>query len=203
MTVEELYEKLDSKHFQDPSNGDLFYNYFVYQYPPEKEYEIRDKIQEIKQQLLRPTNYIEVLTLNLFEEFCNFLDAQEFDSEEPSLLKAMLKADAEDPEGIMRAVMDMVENEAFMEYVHSSIHAHITQDNGKKHPYIFLYGIGNMFPYMRTNAFLTRYEKYNETDKFKIIVFYPGVVEKNDYHLFGLLNDDHTYRATKLMNENE
>jgi hypothetical protein len=203
MTVEELYEKLDSKQFQDPSNGDLFYNYYVYQYPPEKEYDIRDKIQEIKKQLLRPTNYIEVLTLNLFEEFCNFLDLQEFDSEEPSLLKAMLKADAEDPEGIMRAVMDMAENEAFMEHIHKSIHAHIIQENGRKHPYIFLYGIGNMFPYMRTNSFLTRYEKYNETDKFKIIVFYPGIVERNDYHLFGFLSDDHTYRATILMNGNE
>ena len=30
MTVEQLYEKLCSKAFQDPRNGDLHYNYFMF-----------------------------------------------------------------------------------------------------------------------------------------------------------------------------
>ena len=203
MTVEELYEKLSSKQFQDPSNGDLFYNFFIYQYPADKEYEIRDRIQEFKQQLIRPINYVDVLTMNLFEEFCHFLDSQKFDNETPSLLKAILKSDASDPDGISNAVADMAESEEFLKYIHSRILSHINIEDDKIRPYIFLYGIGSMFPYMRTNTFLTRYEEYNESGRYKIIIFYPGVVENNNYHLFGLLNDDHTYRATKLMNGNE
>lgn len=46
MTVDELYEKLSSPAFQDPKNGDLFYNFFVYQYPARKEYAIRQQIKD-------------------------------------------------------------------------------------------------------------------------------------------------------------
>ena len=73
MTIKELDDKLNSPGFQDTENGDLFYNFFIYQYPAEKEYDIRRQIQEFKANLIRPINYVDVLTLNLFEEFCNFL----------------------------------------------------------------------------------------------------------------------------------
>ena len=78
MTIKELDDKLNSPGFQDTENGDLFYNFFIYQYPAEKEYDIRKQIQEFKQNLIRPTNYVDVLTLDLFEEFCNYLNGQKF-----------------------------------------------------------------------------------------------------------------------------
>ena len=40
MTIKELDDKLNSPGFQDTENGDLFYNFFIYQYPAEKEYDI-------------------------------------------------------------------------------------------------------------------------------------------------------------------
>ena len=46
MTIKELDDKLNSPGFQDTENGDLFYNFFIYQYPAEKEYDIRKQIQE-------------------------------------------------------------------------------------------------------------------------------------------------------------
>ena len=33
MTIKELDDKLNSPGFQDTENGDLFYNFFIYQYP--------------------------------------------------------------------------------------------------------------------------------------------------------------------------
>ena len=78
MTIKELDDKLNSPGFQDTENGDLFYNFFIYQYPAEKEYDIRKQIQEFKANLIRPTNYVDVLTLNLFDEFCSFLDQKKF-----------------------------------------------------------------------------------------------------------------------------
>lgn len=72
MTIKELDDKLNSSGFQDTENGDLFYNFFIYQYPAEEEYDIRRQIQEFKANLIRPINYVDVLTLNLFEEFAIF-----------------------------------------------------------------------------------------------------------------------------------
>ena len=58
-----------------------------------------------------------------------------------------------------------------------------------------------MYPYLRVNEFLSLYEDYNETGKYKIIVFYPGYRENNSFRLFDELPDNHTYRATLLINE--
>jgi len=201
MTIDELYEKLSSRQFQDTQNGDLFYNFFVYQYPAEKEYEIRQQIKEFKEQLIRPVNYVDVLTMNLFEEFCNFLDGQSFGKLHPSYLKYLIGKDDTSPDSVTKTLTNKANSDAFYEYVHNKIIQHISIKDDKIRPYIFLYGIGSMYPYLRTNVFLTNYEKYNQSSKYKLIVFYPGIVEKNTYHLFGLLNDEHTYRATLLMNE--
>ena len=91
MTIKELDDKLNSPGFQDTENGDLFYNFFIYQYPAEKEYDIRKQIQEFKANLIRPTNYVDVLTLNLFDEFCSFLDQKKF-LRHPSMLKYLMPA---------------------------------------------------------------------------------------------------------------
>lgn len=86
MTIKELDDKLNSPGFQDPKSGDLLYNFFIYQYPIEQKYEIRKQIMDFKANLIRPVNYVDVLTLNLFEEFCNFLDQKKF-LKHPSMLK--------------------------------------------------------------------------------------------------------------------
>jgi len=201
MTIDELYEKLSSRQFQDTQNGDLFYNFFVYQYPAEKEYEIRQQIKEFKEQLIRPINYVDVLTMNLFEEFCNFLDGQSFGKLHPSYLKYLIEKDDTNPDSVTKTLTNKANSDAFYEYVHNKIIQHISIKDDKIRPYIFLYGIGSMYPYLRTNVFLTNYEKYNQSSNYKLIVLYPGNVNKNTYHLFGMLNDEHTYRATLLIND--
>ena len=90
MTIKELDDKLNSPGFQNPEDGDLFYNFFIYQYPADKEYDIRRQIQEFKANRIRPINYLDVLTLNLFDEFCNFLDQKKY-LRHPSMLKYQLK----------------------------------------------------------------------------------------------------------------
>lgn len=77
MTIKELDEKLNSDGFQDTEN-DLFYNYYIYQYPADKEYDIRKQIIDFKIDLSRPTNYLDVLVIDLFKEFCAFLDQTPF-----------------------------------------------------------------------------------------------------------------------------
>ena len=201
MTIDELYEKLSSRQFQDTQNGDLFYNFFVYQYPAEKEYEIRQQIKEFKEQLIRPINYVDVLTMNLFEEFCNFLDGQSFGKLHPSYLKYLIEKDDTNPESVTKTLTNKANSDAFFQYIHNRIIEHISIKDNKIRPYIFLYGIGSMYPYLRTNVFLTNYEKYNQSSNYKLIVFYPGNVTKYTYHLFGMLNDEHTYRATLLIND--
>ena len=80
---------------------------------------------------------------------------------------------------------------------------HISQKDDYRRPFVFLYGIGSMYPYLRVNELLALYEDYNDTSKYKIIVFYPGKRDNNTFRLFQTLQDNNTYRATLLLNDNE
>lgn len=205
MTIQELDNKLNSPGFQETEN-DLFYNYYIFQYPATEEYDIRRQIQEFKRNLKRPTNYQDVLTLNLFDEFCYFLDHKKF-LRHPSMLQYLLEREKNDPktaEQVQETLARNAHSPEFLEHIQSRIKEHISKrEEGMRYSYVFLYGIGSMFPYLRANQFLTLYENYNETNKYKIIVFYPGEQDGNSFRLFNTLQDNHTYRAILLLNDKE
>lgn len=204
MTIQELDQKLNSPGFQNTEN-DLFYNYYIFQYPASDEYDIRQQIQEFKRNLVRPTNYQDVLTLNLFDEFCDFLDHKRF-LRHPSMLQYLLDKEKNDPntaEQVQETLTRNAHSPEFLEHIQKRILEHVSKNDDLRKSYIFLYGVGSMFPYLRVNQFLTLYENYNETDKYKIIVFYPGEEDGNSFRLFNTLQDNHTYRAILLLNENE
>ena len=152
MTIKELDDKLNSPGFQDTENGDLFYNFFIYQYPAEKEYDIRKQIQEFKANLIRPTNYVDVLTLNLFDEFCSFLDQKKF-LRHPSMLKYLMEKEQSAPSKV-KSTQDTLARNAhspeFVQFIHQRIIDHITIKDQYRRPYVFMYGIGSMYPYLTT-----------------------------------------------------
>ena len=202
MTVDELYEMLQSPKFQNTEDGDLFYNFFVFQYLASDEYKIRRQIKTFKDNLVRPASYVDALTLDLFEEFCTFLDKQSFGKQNPSLLRFLMDMESKTPENIQKALVQQANSQKFYEYIHDRIVTHTAIQDDKKRPFVFVYGIGDIFPYLRTNVFLTNYEKYNRTDLYKIIVFYPGHRVDNTFSLFDTLDDANNYRAILLLNEN-
>lgn len=121
MTVDELYEKLSSPAFQDPKNGDLFYNFFVYQYPARKEYAIRQQIKDFQERLKRPSTYMDALTLDLFEEFCHFLDGQNFGNQNPSLLQFLINMERQAPDNIQKVLIQQANSSKFYEYIYQRI----------------------------------------------------------------------------------
>ena len=176
MTIPELYEYLCSPQFQDESSGNIFYNYYIYKSPANK-----------------------ALVLDLFKVFCEYLSNEKFG--DASLLDDTFEEDKIHPDMVTNELTTEANSDSFISFVSQKIDDHINSNNGYKHPYVFIHGIGKMFPYLRTNVFLTRYEKYNDTSRYKIILFYPGHQVGNSFSLFDTLEDSHTYRATLLVNK--
>lgn len=165
MTIEQLYDYLNSPDFQK-ADGNIFYNYYIYQYPASKEYLMRQQIVDFKEKLERPTTYINAMILDLFQVFCDYLSEEKFGDR--SLLEDTLEEDQAHPNMVTTELTTEANSDNFIHYVNERIKAHITQNDGLNHPYVFVHGIGKMFPYLRTNVFLTRYEKYNDTSLYKI-----------------------------------
>ena len=199
MTLQELYDYLNSPEFQDVKSGNIFYNYYIYQYSAAKEYEMQRQIVVFKQNLERPSSFINAMLLDLFQVFCDYLKTERFGPE--SLFDVTLEDDKTQPDMVTQELTTEANSDNFIHYVHDRIDEHLRINDGLNKPYIFIHGIGKMFPYLRTNVFLTRYEKYNDTSRYKIILFYPGHQEGNSFSLFDTLEDAHTYRATLLVNQ--
>lgn len=199
MTVQELYDYLNSPEFQNIKSGNIFYNYYIYQYPANREYEMRRQIVEFKEKLERPSSFVNALILDLFKVFCDYLKAERFGSN--SLFDITLEEDKTQPDIVTTELTTEANSDNFIQYVSLQIDDHMAVNDGLNKPYIFIHGIGKMFPYLRTNVFLTRYEKYNDTSRYKIILFYPGHQEGNSFSLFDTLEDSHIYRATLLVNK--
>ena len=199
MTVDELYKKLSDPGFQDTENGDLFYNFYVFQYDPEKEYEIQRQIQDLKDSLERPNNFIDLLALDIYEEFIEFLKEQEIWG--ATFLEEVLNTDKVDPDGATKMLTEQANSEEFLKRLHEKILAHKKIDDDNQRPFIIFYGMGKMYPYLRTSTMRAKYEQYNLSSEYKIIVFYPGQKDGKSYRLFNRLYDQNTYRATLLLND--
>lgn len=199
MTLQELYDYLNSPEFRDVNSGNIFYNYYIYQYPAATEYEMQRQIVAFKQNLERPTTFVNAMLLDLFQLFCDFLKTEKFGPD--SLFDITLEDDKTQPDMVTTELTTEANSDRFIRYVHDRIDEHLKINDGLNKPYVFIHGIGKIYPYLRTNVFLTRYEKYNDTSRYKIILFYPGHQEGNSFSLFDTLEDAHTYRATLLVNK--
>lgn len=78
-----------------------------------------------------------------------------------------MEQESKSPENIQKVLTQQANSRQFYEYIHKRIMEYVSIDDGMKRTYVFVYGIGDIFPYLRTNVFLTNYERYNETDKYK------------------------------------
>jgi hypothetical protein len=198
MTIAELYEKLADKNFQDPDTGNLFWPTYMYLYKPETEYSIRKEVENIKQRLKRPDNYIDVLLINIFEELIKYLKSESFG--DTNIFEELLLMEKEEPETVSSLLHNKAGDDSFFAWLNKKVtdHLYLPNPNNDKRSYVFVTGFGEIFPYLRASKFISNFEKYT-TGRFKLVVFYPGRV--NQFcHLFDKLNDDNPYRAIKLIN---
>lgn len=196
MTVTELYNQLSDKDFQDPQTGDLYFRAYMYTYKPEEEYEIEVELLNIKNRLLRPNNYLDVLMLDIFDEYRDFLSQEKFGK--TSKLEFYLAQETAKQQTVDKALRQGAYDSRFLNYLDNKIQIHLKNAEGYEVAYVFVKGFGKSFPYIRASRFMNNFEKYIKG--YKLIMFYPG--EAIDYYsLFGLLKDENLYRAIKLINE--
>ena len=196
MTIDELYEKLQDPDFQDTATGQLFFPAYMYLYDVAHEAEIERRLQGIKEGLHRPSHYLDALILDVFEELVAFLKSQPYAGTTKWGFCASVEEDH--PEEVEKSVGQDAYSEGFLEHIDNRIQQHIDGAGDNDVAYVFMKGFGRAYPYLRVSRFMNHYEGYIK-DRFKLILFYPGTYNQN-YHLFGALEDEHLYRAIKLIN---
>lgn len=196
MTIAELYTQLSDKGFQNHQTGNLFFPAYMYTYDPEKEYEIDAEILDIKNRLHRPNNYLDVMVIDIFEEFISYLKNRKFGGE--TKFSYYFKHEESKAKAVNDALSRDAYDKDFLNYLEDKIKQHLAAADSYEVAYVFIKGYGNAFPYIRASRFMNKFEA--KIKGYKLIMFYPGKV-KEYYSLFGLLKDENLYRAIKLINE--
>jgi hypothetical protein len=196
MTITELYKQLSNKDFQDHQTGNLFFPAYMYMYDATKEYEIDKEILDIKNRLHRPNNYLDVMIIDIFEVFLEYLKQEKFGR--VTKFEYYIEFEKEKSDAINKIIKQDAYDKRFLNYLDNKIKLHFENANSFEVAYVFVKGFGNAFPYIRASRFMSNFEKYIKG--YKLIMFYPGEA-KNYYSLFGLLKDENLYRAIKLINE--
>ena len=196
MTIAELYTQLSDKGFQDHQTGSLVFPAYMYAYNAEKEYEIDAEIRDIQNRLHRPNNYLDVLVLDIFEEFVAYLKSTTLGRQ--SRFDYYLNYELKNPNAIDKGLKIDAYHESFFNALEKKINDHLSAADSYEVAYVFVKGFGNAYPYIRASRFMNKFE--SKIKGYKLIMFYPGEV-KDYYSLFGLLKDENLYRAIKLINE--
>tara|TARA_B110000046_G_scaffold91830_1_gene99862 strand:+ start:389 stop:979 length:591 start_codon:yes stop_codon:yes gene_type:complete len=196
MTIPELYDQLCDKDFQDHYTGNLFFPAYMYMYDAEKEYEIDKEILSIKDKLYRPSNYLDIMVIDIFEEFTNYLKKEKFGRD--LKFDYYLERESGQPKQVADALKKDAYDNRFLTYLDNKIQSHLNSTEEYEVAFVIIKGFGNAFPYIRASRFMNNFEKYIKG--FKLIMFYPGEA-KDYYSLFGLLKDENLYRAIKLIND--
>jgi hypothetical protein len=197
MDLSDLFEELSKRGFQNPDSGNLFFPAYIYCYDPTKEYELRQQIAEIKDRLIRPDIYQECMIINIFDEFIEYLKNEKLGDE--SLFDLYRQQEIEDkPAETTDNLKLIATSKEFLVSVDDKIRKHFELPSDYKKVYVLVHGFGSIYPYLRASEFLKRFEEYVSGGGYKIIVFYPGKYENNQFHLFNEINDENIYRASLL-----
>ena len=192
-TIDKIFQLLSREDFKDPDTGLLFFPVYIYTYPAEKEFQIRDQIDLLNERLKRPSNNLNCLVINIYKELINYLKESKFAG--ASLFDSILELEQQDYTEALEFIQEKANEDQFVHFIGQKFEAYFNEQDTDK-IYLFLHGFGSVFPYLRLSTLLKNTEKY--TKNFKLIAFYPGDFKNANYSLFGFFNDDNVYRANHL-----
>jgi hypothetical protein len=194
---DKILNVLARKDFQDPSTGNLFFPVYIYTYDTKDEALYKEQIPEMISHLSRPSNHLHTLHIDIWKEIMTFFEEKTFGK---FTFLELIKNKENTGEDVTQWVRQHLFNSqnGFFIWLKNKIDAHYRDGDLKFKPYIIVNGFTEAFPYMRPGEFLKNTESLPE--HYKIILFYPGKVEGENFKLFGTLESESIYRANILNN---
>lgn len=161
-------------------------NYWIFDYPPEKELEVRERIAYLKKKNKNGADDFELVVFDLYDMILDFLEEKNFlekcfNFEKKSGLERIIKA---------------VSNSMKFNDDDSIIVQHI-KDNTPDNAVVFLTGIGKCYPILRSHKVLNNL--HQAFVKAPVVMFFPGTYNEQELILFNEIKDDNYYRAFKLV----
>ncbi|SFH58049.1 protein of unknown function [Pseudobutyrivibrio sp. OR37] len=184
--LDQMEEAIKKPTFRQSSGRANEVNYWVFDYPPEQELEVRERIKYMQNRNSKGNEEFELVVFDLYDIIIDFLKENDF-------LEDCYKF--EKKKGLEK-ITKAVSNSMKINDDDSLIVQHI-KDNTPDNAVVFLTGVGKCFPILRSHKVLNNL--HQSFVKAPVVMFFPGVYNEQELILFGEIKDDNYYRAFKLV----
>lgn len=161
-------------------------NYWIFDYPPEKELEVRERIEYMKNKNQKGTDEYQLVVFDLYDIIIDFLERKNFidkcyDFEKQRGFGWIVKA--------VSNSMKVSENDSLVvQYI---------QEHTPENAIVFLTGVGKCYPLLRSHNVLNNlHQSYLRAP---VVMFFPGTYNEQELILFNEIKDDNYYRAFRLV----
>ena len=181
-----MEEAIKKPSFRQSSGRANEVNYWIFDYPAERELEVRERIKYMQKKNAKGGDEFTLVVFDLYDIIIDFLEKNDF-------LEECYKF--EKNKGLDR-ISKAVSNAMKINDEDSIIIQHI-KDNTPENAIVFLTGVGKCYPILRSHKVLNNL--HQAFVRVPVVMFFPGVYNEQELILFGEIKDDNYYRAFKLV----
>ena len=184
--LDKMEDAIHKPSFRQSSGRANEVNYWIFDYPPDKELEVRERIKYMQNRNARGGEEFELKVFDLYDISVGFLDKNNF-------LEECYRFEKKKGLGrIGKAVSNSMKINDDDSYIVQYI-----KDNTPENAIVFLIGIGKCFPILRSHKVLNNL--HQAFLRVPVVMFFPGIYNEQELILFGEIKDDNYYRAFKLV----
>ena len=158
--------------------------FYIFDYPPEYEIEMREHIRFILRQLPKKKPGLAFTHINLFELIINYLKSRKL------LDRALQIQKQKGDDALLKALKGPLDSKRIAQ-------TFVEEATPRKQDLILVSGVGNVYPLLRTHNLLNNLHALMEDTP--LVMFYPGVFTGQGLRLFGKLKEVNYYRAFQLV----
>ena len=160
--------------------------YYVFDYPAEKELQVRQRIAYMQHKNSKGTDGFALVVFDLYDIIIDLLEQEGY-------MDTCFKFEQKKGfDRIVKAVGNLLKISDADSLIVQHIQQHTPQD-----AVVFLTGIGKCYPLLRSHKVLNNL--HQALDRVPVVLFYPGRYDGQELVLFGSIKDDNYYRAFRLV----
>lgn len=184
--LDEMEAAIKKPSFRTSSGRANEVNYWIFDYPPERELEVRERIEYMKKKNSKGTDDFELVVFDLYDIIIDYLEGKNF------MDKCFQFEQKKGLDRITKAVnnsMKINDDDSFI--------VRYIKDHTPGNAVVFLTGVGKCYPILRSHKVLNNL--HQAFVRVPVVMFFPGTYNEQELILFNEIKDDNYYRAFKLV----
>ena len=184
--LDEMEAAIKKPSFRQSSGRANEVNYWVFDYPPECELEVRERVEYLKKKNRKGVDGFELVVFDLYDIIMDYLEKEDF------LEQCYRFEKRRGLDRITKAVNNSMKINDDDSYIVQYI-----RDYTPENAVVFLTGIGKCYPILRSHKVLNNL--HQAFVRVPVVMFFPGTYDEQELVLFNEIKDDNYYRAFRLV----